>query len=356
MLNTRQAVPGEEAFVIKLAQEVFKPQMDKQFKRLFQKNNVNHMFVAVDHHEVVASVNYYPSIIHNSTYQFKVASMGAVCTKKEYRQKGLSSKLLELAEKKMRCEDIDFVIISGNRNLYHRFGAFDVGAMLHYVYRPKDYQHHYLVEPFDGNLKELYQLYQQENVKYHRSFDEFIDLYQGQTYPDEFQSYHTYVIYEEKEPKAYVILIDQLQSDILEIKEMAGSRKHLLETFFTMVQLHHKMMIDIKISINDEMKHLMTEKPSYITQWAMIKLISIEKMLDKINDSLKNLSLPMKLEHQQGTFCLTVEDKGYRINSDELHQLIFSGKYHMSLNKKHQEMLDQVIPIELPWSHNLNYQ
>ncbi|HPG43816.1 MAG TPA: GNAT family N-acetyltransferase, partial [Acholeplasmataceae bacterium] len=324
MVNVRVAKPGEEVLVSDLAVEIFKPNMKEQFIRLFHQNNIEHIFVGVDDDKIVSALNYYPSVIQSYDEQFKVGSIGAVCTKESHRKLGLSSSLLAMAEQKMKEEHIDFCIISGRRGLYQRFGARDVGAIENYTFKPIETSEPCDVRPYQGESKILYNLYQKEQVFYQRTYEEFVDLFNGQTYPDSYQTYPTYIIYDNNTPVAYIIFILHRDKDILEVKEMAGSRKHIYDALSYVLEKHHKNMIDIKITAHDDIKNYLLDEVKKMSQQATLKIIDHVSFLNKLNHMMLNKDVPVSFQINDEHINLIIENQTYPLTHNTLHNLIFS--------------------------------
>lgn len=356
MLHVRQAKPGEEIKVSDLAVHIFKPNMKEQFVRLFHINNINHIFVASDDEKIVSALNYYPTEMLTSLGQLSVASIGAVCTLDAYRKQGLSSKLLALAEEQMLKEKVDFVIISGRRGLYLRFGARDVGAMLYYNLKNVNDTKKVDLRLFDGNFKVLYDLYNNESIRYFRTYDEFQDLFLSQTFKDSYQTYHTYVIYEDDMPKAYVIVIDHKEKMSLEIKEMAGSRSHIAYSLFTLMNLHHKSSVEIYVPYHDDLIHEIKDIGEQTSQHATLKIVSKDSFFDKLNHYFINHQKTISLKNEEDITVFNIDKDSYQLNHDETHLLIFSGIIPRAIDQKYHYDVKSVFPIIIPWSHNLNYQ
>ncbi|HRX45391.1 MAG TPA: GNAT family N-acetyltransferase [Acholeplasmataceae bacterium] len=356
MVNVRVAKPGEEVLVSDLAVEIFKPNMKEQFIRLFHQNNIEHIFVGVDDDKIVSALNYYPSVIQSYDEQFKVGSIGAVCTKESHRKLGLSSSLLAMAEQKMKEEHIDFCIISGRRGLYQRFGARDVGAIENYTFKPIETSEPCDVRPYQGESKILYNLYQKEQVFYQRTYEEFVDLFNGQTYPDSYQTYPTYIIYDNNTPVAYIIFILHRDKDILEVKEMAGSRKHIYDALSYVLEKHHKNMIDIKITAHDDIKNYLLDEVKKMSQQATLKIIDHVSFLNKLNHMMLNKDVPVSFQINDEHINLIIENQTYPLTHNTLHNLIFSWDHNLKLPSEYDAYIKEVFPLELPWSHNLNYQ
>ncbi|MDY0075238.1 MAG: GNAT family N-acetyltransferase [Acholeplasmataceae bacterium] len=355
-MELRQAKDQEHIQVADLAVKIFKSNMKKQFIRLFHHDNLAHMMVAVDHEKVVASVNHYVTDVLSNRGCFKVASIGAVCTDKAYRKQGIASQLLHLTEAKMREEHVDFCIISGDLDIYLRFGARDVGYLKQYMITRSDQMNHIDIREFNNQFDEIYTIYQQEDIRYIRTKDEFIDLFKGQTYPDDDQSYPTYIIYHENKAKAYLVLEKHQSHQTLGIKEFAGDRHLIKDALQILLNKHHKDKIRLIAPTNDPICRLMTDKPKKITQQATLKIVDELAFITHLNESNQKENIPVWYTFNNKLYICHIEEESYILDHDAFHQLIFSGKIPKDWVLKHKKWMKQLVPIELPYSHNLNYQ
>lgn len=352
-MNLRTATKEESTKIIALATRVFKPNMGKQFIRLFSPNNHNHQMIAEDQGNIIAAVNYFPTDVDTSIGVLSVASIGAVCTEDAYRGQGISSKLLYLAEEKMKEEHIDFCIISGDGPLYQRFGAKNVGAMNRYIIKDAQPDNGIDIRRFQGGPNTLYPIYEKETIKYHRTIDEFIDLFTAQTYPDNYQSYPVYTVFRDHQIISYIILVHHPKAKLLSIKEYAGDRESIIRSLPFLTKHYKKEGVELTTPIHDDIQSFINENRERITQHATLKIIDEEGLLSKINRYCQTKQVPIKIDKTKDTYVISIENASYRLDLNQLHALIFSGIIPEDIP---HTWFDQLFPIELPWSHNLNYQ
>lgn len=349
----RHATKEESQEIIRLATKVFKPNMGKQFIRLFSPDNHEHQMVAEDQGNIVAAVNYYHTHVDTSIGSLSVGSIGAVCTEETYRGQGISSTLLNLAETKMMEEGVDFCIISGDGPLYQRFGARDVGAMSRYIIKDHDLNQDTVVKEFKENPQLLYPIYQKEKIKYQRSIDEFYDLLIAQTYPDNYQSYPVHVIYDQEQIVSYIILVNHPRAKLLSVKEYAGDRLAIVKSLSYLMKKYKKEGIELITSIHDPIQTWMNQDEERITQHATIKIIHEASFFSKIHLYCEVNQVPMRIEKKEQSYVVHYDKIAYAMDRDQLLMFIFSGKTPHGFPENFKS---NVFPIELPWSHNLNYQ
>ena len=349
----RSANKDESRKIIDLAVKIFKPNMGEQFIRLFSPDNHQHQMVCEEEGKIIAAVNYYLTHVDSSIGKLNVASIGAVCTEEAYRGQGISSRLLQLAQIQMKKEQVDFCIISGDGHLYRRFGAQDVGAMHRYVIESFIPTELHDARLFSGHPSELYPIYHKETIKYQRTLNEFEDLYKGQTYPDSYQTYPVHVIYKQNMLIAYVILINHPRANHLRIKEFAGDRTAIYQSLPTLMQTYKKKGIELVASITDPIRYVIQKSPERITQHATLKIIDHQHFFKTLNAYLLKHSHRISFQASGEDTILSMDQKQYILTHDQSHSLIFSGLIPDMIDR---ELPSDIFPIELPWSHNLNYQ
>ncbi len=353
-MELRNAKNQENKQVQDLAVKVFKPNMREQFIRLFHEQNNERIMIAKDQDEVVAAVNHYTTEIISNRGLFRVSSIGAVCTLDAYRGQGISTRLLALTEAKMLQDHVDFCIISGRRGIYQRFGARDVGAIYRYQYVPKEKTIGEL-RPYQGEEDIMYKLYQTEPIRYIRDREEFHDLLIAQTYPDSYQDYPIYIIYHEGIPQAYVIAIDHHEKNVLQIKEYAGHRSSIVSCLLEICQKHQKNQVEIMIPKHDSLRHHMSVRGQKMTQQATLKIIDKPSFFATLNAYAKKHHFNIEWLYEQEN-VLILNNQRYTLSDSDLLALVFSGQVNPSWTAEEKKLIRKVVPVGLPWSHNLNYQ
>ena len=111
----------------KLLGDVFFAELPDIQPHAINAENANNLLVVVEDGEVVshiATIKRHVSVLGCS---LKIASLGGVATYKSHRGKGHASVLLEKTMAVCRDEDVDYIMVSGYRNMYHRYGCRYVG-------------------------------------------------------------------------------------------------------------------------------------------------------------------------------------------------------------------------------------
>jgi len=107
-----------------------------RFPVLFGPANLGNCRVLLDGDRVVSHVVYLPRQAVLGGPVVAAACVGAVCTDEAYRGRGLASQVLDDCEARMRRQGLDVIYISGDRDLYRRWGARKVGRHLLFKVTP----------------------------------------------------------------------------------------------------------------------------------------------------------------------------------------------------------------------------
>jgi len=179
MEGPRACRPDELEGLRQLVNKVFRSGgescMFAEFPTLFTPENCERLRVFVDGGCPVSSINYVARQVVIYGNVLTVGSLGAVSTYEEYRGQGLATKLLEDTFAQMRREEVDVVLISGQRGLYQRAGCAIGGhevrfsldrAALERVSLPNGLT---IAEATDDDIPALIALHQQEPARFVRS-------------------------------------------------------------------------------------------------------------------------------------------------------------------------------------------
>lgn len=127
----RPAYEEEMPALSKLVDSVFgmspPGDMFSLFPALFNEDNLPNLWVCADGDKIAGHVGYITRWLSLGGCSVKAGLMGAVATDPAYRGKGLASALVQRALWSAREDGADIMLISGNRTLYERIGAADVG-------------------------------------------------------------------------------------------------------------------------------------------------------------------------------------------------------------------------------------
>ncbi|MGD9909068.1 MAG: GNAT family N-acetyltransferase [Candidatus Izemoplasmatales bacterium] len=367
MLNYSTCEIEDIAKAIQLSVSVFKPNMKEQFLCLFHESNRDHMFIAKEEDQIVSMVNYYPSVVKHPLFRFKVASVGSVCTHPNFRRRNIAYELLLNAEKQMIKEDIALTIISGGGGIYTKFGSNEVGNIFeyslsrHFIFPKNQIE----VVPFENKyLQPMFEIYKKETLSFERTFDEFKLLFQGQTTPDSWADYPTFIVRKDQETIGYIILNRERSKRTISVKEFAGNRKLILSALSLVLKQTKKLSVRLYLDPTDEMNaYLLSVHKKNTDLHASIKIINplllFQNLRTYFQVALGEDSTYFNVNIAGEDINLIYKDFVHQFDIYQLNQLVFGQSNDIIKQipqKEMREVLEQVFPIPFVWVNNLNYQ
>ncbi len=247
MEGPRGARPEELPLVEELANTVFRGEREDALKTMFQEypdlyhvSNAENVRIILENGKPVSNVNFLPQTLSIFGSRIKAATLGGVCTLKEYRGRGYGTMLLNDCIEQMKKKGISVLHISGDRFMYRNAGSLPAGKVNIYTIAPGDAEKLYydglVTEEFTADcterLKAAAKLYRTENVRYIRSFDRFRQLIASTKFVDRpTKSKKSLLIREGSRYAAYITLIIRQNDEggtEASIVDWAGSRKAIL--------------------------------------------------------------------------------------------------------------------------------
>jgi len=126
--------------LIRLLDEVFRPDsghsMASDYPYFLREENFECLFICRDAERVVSHVGVLEKDVAYFGHRLKVGLVGAVATHPDYRGRGLATRALLEAFRRLKERGGHMMMISGGRGLYLRNGARPVGCFPEYVLQP----------------------------------------------------------------------------------------------------------------------------------------------------------------------------------------------------------------------------
>ncbi|MBS7653681.1 MAG: GNAT family N-acetyltransferase [Candidatus Bathyarchaeia archaeon] len=259
----RAAKPEELPEIVNLANQIFMlpygfpPIMGDTFPHMFNKNNLDNLRVIVKDNRVVSHVGIWEGRLLICGSWFNVGMIGSVCTHEGYRQKGYASALFADALNKMKKDGMDFVMISGDRGLYRRFGCFKSGIVyLYNIASPikltaeEDFE---IIVCNNNHINDIAVIYQREPIRYGRSLEDFRMLTKFFITPPKYKDLQPriYLAMIDDEPLAYVAASSFSKMDRLKIWEYAGSRIYILRLIAHILESEQPNRIELAVPFQD---------------------------------------------------------------------------------------------------------
>jgi predicted acetyltransferase len=378
MEGPRQCKTEELQGVIELINNTFRtvaglrPTMGDEFPLLLSENNLENMRIIVEDGKPVANLNYYETNIFIQGIPIRAASIGAVCTDKDYMKRGYSSLLLDDSERSMVEAGVDVLLVSGGRSLYTRRGCCHVENSFTFEVFPEGNkcEEFELMIYKDELLNEMLKLYSNEATRFYRSNCEFVHLLKGATTPWGNFTYQTYLACDNAEFLAYaVVRTVNNEEKHGELVECAGDRKIVLEMLKEIAKDNGLKHIVVQLPNNDSMYLLAKSKGlriNHINTQGTIKIMNFKALMNKLNMYFKQFVKDeivnnLSYEVVGGTFDISLGNEKLQITDMQgLIELIFLGTLSNDVNAGAIPMLtdfiNAVFPIPFVWTANLNYQ
>ena len=123
----RSLHPDEFESLAELVHTVFRPGLVQEYPHFYTQAHAGEMRVVVEDGRVVSHIG----ALRRNTSIFgctvRTSSLGGVATYEEHRGKGYATALFEDTMRVCRDDGVDFMLVSGYRKMYHRFGCRYVG-------------------------------------------------------------------------------------------------------------------------------------------------------------------------------------------------------------------------------------
>lgn len=336
------------------------PTMALEFPLLLHENNVHNMHILKDGEKVIATVNYMTDTIYIEGVPVSYGAIGAVCTEECYEKRGYSSAILDDVESHMSNE-VSMCLISGTRTLYTRRQALRLMAFNRYDIEPRhltlDFElHDYQLE----DLREMHRLYQENKTRYKRSYDAFKTLINSGTYPWGKFSYVRSVIKNDGRILGYVILriIQKEDENIGEIVEVSGESEVVLSAIQQMTYDHHLAYTSYYVHMKDALYDMDHERDY---QQGVIKIMHYQRLIKELEPYFQRFLDSGRIRGIDNRYGLTLgQEVVYCGDLETVTKLLFDingmREVDFSLAPKLKAVLDQALPLPMPWTKNLNYQ
>lgn len=347
---------------IRLICDTFKPPMFEEFPLLLGKDNMKHMWIAIDNEEVVAVVNFYvtPVILDGAT--ISVASIGAVATAESHRGRGLSTQLLHAAEKQMKLEGVDLILISGDLPHYRRFGADPIGVMVKYQIAKKPSSITRM--PYNNTvLTTLYTQYNHLKYRFYRSQTEMGQLIEAALTEDPWwDTYVDQIIYQ-GQLVGYMKYAIEKNHDVAYVHEVVGPRDVLVDAVSSLYQNPSIAHVQWELIDNDPLVPFLDtfgfEKEIQALHHTS-KVINFNQLVSRFHGVLSHHQISYHIFFDEVTKEYIFQINGIELKTTSLslaQQLLFGPiDDSLQLTAKQKEAFTLLLPLPFVFPNGLNYQ
>lgn len=239
-----------------LVEEVFRPGLVAEYPQFYTPENVHGMRVVVDQGKVVSHVGCLTRDVSILGCTARAACLGGVATHEAYRGKGYATSLFADTIRVCREDRVDFILVSGYRKMYHRFGCRYVGKDWNYVIKTEP------AEVFDTgkielhparleDLCELGKIYRYETVRWIRPLSDLEAFVKGFLLKNRVVKVH--LIRGSGGIRGYVVLMEpEHQGDrIAHVLEAAGERGVLTSALGKLIKEYNLKQVNIHVLGHD---------------------------------------------------------------------------------------------------------
>ena len=164
--------------IFALTSAVFRPTLVAEYPHFFTRENASNLRVVVENGKVVSHIGTLRRDASILGCMVRPVALGGLATYKAHRGKGHATALFEDTMRACREDGVDFMLVSGYRKMYHRFGCRYVGMDWRFkVDRAQceafDDEALEIDEATEADLPELMRLYRRESVRWIRPPSDF---------------------------------------------------------------------------------------------------------------------------------------------------------------------------------------
>ena len=352
----------EEA--MNLVKQVFNPNITEKYPFLLGLQNLDHQVIALHENKVVGIISYTIDTLRLGLFSLKLASIGAVSTHPDFRNQGIATNLLSLAESKMKAEEVDMVVISGDLNLYKRFGADHLSLLASFTL-PKVRSDLQLIEYREKEFDLYYELYQKQPFAYERSKQNFKRLIKAVVCEDPWEQSYFYGILFNGQLRSYLVLNTRPTHSHGLIREFAGSAKAVTMVTGELMDRHHVKEIRLDLVHNDPevaiLKQLGLQHHHHPFE-SVMKIIDFNRLIDKLQPYFEYVLGDdhdlLSIRFYDGLYQFKFKAAHYETADFNEAQHILFGPYDNPdlIGSEMGNLFSMIFPLPFVYTSNMNYQ
>lgn len=366
-MEIRNVKANEIDQAIQLADEIFREEghssMGDAFPQVFSKG-MNHSFGAFEGDKLVSFMGLVPSKINIGKAEVNIFSIGAVCTHEDYRQRGISSKLLNKVYQYIDEAGASLLLISGDRGLYTRNHCYHFGDTSQYlIHRSQIAENDYEGLVRRGKATDFFQIDQlrkENNVYFESSLWEWSTLLESSGYTSIFKMKQTLFVAEEHGViQGYAVIgLPHEKSGKQEaiVTEWGGEPKAVHSILANL--LVEKLTTEVILTIPWHEKYHQEFSAYPVKQFQQsgtIYLVDAERFIDQIQPHLNesNSKLAGKIniiKKGNDEFQLVYDQSNLTLTRKELTEVLFNVQSTLRPRE-----LEELFPIPLPYIEGMYY-
>lgn len=286
----RSLQPDEWDSFVAMMDSVFRPGIVERFPHIYNRENARNLLVVVASGEVVAQIGTIRRDASILGCRVRVASLGGVGTYEAHRGKGYATSLFDETVRRCRAEGVDYILVSGYRKIYHRYGCRYVGADLAYramAEQADDFIEEglELVEVSEAELPDMAAVYRREPVRWMRLQEDFDSALQGYVMN---RPSHFLKIEEKGHVRGYLMVqkVDDQNEGRVSIQEFAGDRRSVVGALGKLIRDYDLKAVGIHVMGYDTLlQDLLSEKgltgkPANVS--GTVCLVHFEQLMERM--------------------------------------------------------------------------
>ncbi len=294
-----------------------------------------------------------------------VGSIGSVATEERYRNRGLATRLMERAIRRIDEDGGDVMFVSGDRGLYRRLGCVGAGIFRKLTAAKRDLK---VFEDPSLNVRRaekqetisLVKIYQAEAVRWHRTLKDFREGLEGGGAPL-WRRVEPLLIERDGKSLAYLLVQtpkqdDRERSGILIASEYAGSRTAVLSAARALLEKrgYDRMFFyvpehDLEMLYNAGRTGMAAEMGTLPGH--TFKIVNLKRLIEDLSPCLEDRldgRKELSFEEGSGKFQLGWGSERLIAEVAEAERIIF-GPHSQQLKKRIPKSMQQLFPIPFPW-------
>ncbi len=317
---------------------VFRKGMLDQYVQLFNEANYDNLRVCAEDGNCVCHVGMTERRAILLGCPVSVACIGGVSTHPEFRKRGLASACFDDARRKARDDGVDYMIVSGDRNLYRMRGCVHVGSDRAFTVSQNEIpagltrrSASVTVEVMtDSELPRVMECYRGEPVRFARPPDDYLHVLESgwvMNRPSDFL-----VVREQGVFRGYIIAARPRDDGKVGIAEFAGDRHSILAALPQILKRYGAMRVEFQALRHDALMRSLCEREglegSPRATAGTVTLINFPQLMERIRplaDEMLGARLATRLQFRQEEerFVFAMGDEELITDRSGAAQLLF---------------------------------
>ncbi|MCH1626475.1 GNAT family N-acetyltransferase [Ferdinandcohnia quinoae] len=360
-MEIRRVRKHEIQQAINLADKTFRNEghtsMGEAFPHIFTREL---SFGAFDGDRLVSFMGLVPSKITLGEAVLQVFSIGAVCTDVDYRNQGLSSKILNEVYQYIDQAHASLLLISGDRGLYTRNHCSHFGNASKYLL-DKD---HIIKHTYDGEIRlanptDIFQIddiRQQGKVRYESNLWEWSMLIEAGGYTSIFKMKQSvFVAVKNNRIESYVVIgipTEQSTKKQAIVTEWGGNSKAIHKILMDVLNQNLTSEMEITIPWQDELANELIDIPHEEKKNSgTVYVVNAGRLIEQLKPLIGKMGLNFSVsETENRGVILQYKDSKVIMSAGEFVNWVFDGDFKTGVSE-----LDDVFPIPFPYTEGIHY-